>query len=597
MQEKKLLDLPKLFDICAIYGHENENLTQSLVANAIKAQPRIQDEFTAVITHFLDIVYTMYQRCTASLEVLLSSHGKEDGGSSHLSSDYLEVMDFLNDSIVSMDAFVSAYKPAAVIFSCPVELSYGNEDLLNTLTRLHDVLLPSLQKGFKVLSSREDVQEKHDAVLSLKMLSKRMVDLAWKLLSTCYLSGEVFDGCYNLPAITKMYPANVEDPMVRSDILVQTFREIGEGYPNVEEGQRRGTLLQNIEKHFKITERIQELQSAGWIVMEDTQIHYIFGLVNHPFSETNMKSMPIPTPTPTSSNPQINEEDTAIIESKISQIKDLFPDYGKGFLSACLEVYNQNPEEVIQRILDGTLHKDLQSLDTSLDTIHHPPPKSAPTTNRKDKGKGILVEPSDTHTSKSSSHTNGPSISSGSSAGRFVRKGFNSETLNTRDGRDLAKTAALASQLEYDDEYDDSFDDLGLGIVDSGFEEPESLPIQANPSDSKWNSRKTPQFYVKDGKNYSYKVSGSIAVANQNEAAIVNQAQKEMIHGLGQGGNIPLGAVKKLSEANEERQDEGSEVPEAGGRGSFRGRGGRGGRNHYRRDRAMKKHMSSVSGH
>lgn len=32
LQEKKLLDLPKLLDICAIYGHENEDLTSLLVS-------------------------------------------------------------------------------------------------------------------------------------------------------------------------------------------------------------------------------------------------------------------------------------------------------------------------------------------------------------------------------------------------------------------------------------------------------------------------------------------------------------------------------------------------------------------------------------
>lgn len=31
LQEKKLLDLPKLLDICAIYGHDNEKLTGLLV--------------------------------------------------------------------------------------------------------------------------------------------------------------------------------------------------------------------------------------------------------------------------------------------------------------------------------------------------------------------------------------------------------------------------------------------------------------------------------------------------------------------------------------------------------------------------------------
>lgn len=34
----------------------------------------------------------------------------------------LQVMDFINDAIASLDAFVDAYKPAAIYFSFPVEL-------------------------------------------------------------------------------------------------------------------------------------------------------------------------------------------------------------------------------------------------------------------------------------------------------------------------------------------------------------------------------------------------------------------------------------------------------------------------------------------
>lgn len=35
LQEKKLLDLPKLLDICAIYAHDNEELTRTLVCRNI----------------------------------------------------------------------------------------------------------------------------------------------------------------------------------------------------------------------------------------------------------------------------------------------------------------------------------------------------------------------------------------------------------------------------------------------------------------------------------------------------------------------------------------------------------------------------------
>ncbi|KAK8642674.1 hypothetical protein V6N13_012011 [Hibiscus sabdariffa] len=42
--------------------------------------------------------------------------------------------------------------------------------------------------------------------------------------------------------------------------------------------------------------------------------------------------------------------------------------YGKGIIVACLEVWNQKPEEVIQKIIEGILHEDLQGLDSSLET-------------------------------------------------------------------------------------------------------------------------------------------------------------------------------------------------------------------------------------
>ncbi|KAL6983003.1 hypothetical protein U1Q18_016397 [Sarracenia purpurea var. burkii] len=636
LQEMKLLDMPKLLDICAIYGHENEDLTRSLVVKALKAQPWIHDSLTAALSHFLKIVHTMHQRCSASLEVLLSSHGHEDRVSSQHHGDYLEVMDFINDAIVSLDAFVSAYKPAAVFFSCPVEMSYGNDDLLGTLARLHDSLVPSLQRGFQtIFTAGEDGLEGTrgdmlaNATLSLKMLSMRIVKLGWKLLDVCYLNYEVFEDDFPLPAVIKMFPATVEDPVIRADILVQTFREVSGGSSHVHEGQNRGTFLQNLEKNHKIMERVEFLRSTVWILMEDEQFQYLSEITKHP-SETHANAMPPRVPTSLMSNKlQQVDEDAAIVESKISQIKDLFPDYGKGFLSACLEVYNHNPEEVIQRILEGTLHEDLQSLDTSLESI--PPPKSA-SFSTKDKGKGKLLEmtplPSiNVVPSIREQQITGPSVSASSSSvvGRFVRKSSvpspYSETLDSREGRkDLAKTSALISQLEYEDEYDDSFDDLGFDVADSGMEETEirgdkinsnrekswgaeSGSSAPNASDGKWNSRKKPQYYVKDGKNYSYKVADSVAVTNLNEATLVNQAQKELIHGLGRGGNLPLGAVKRLTESNEEQEENAESTEVGGGRGGNsrnpRGRGGRrgGGRNYYRKDQAMKKHFAGVTGH
>ncbi|KAL4566277.1 hypothetical protein LXL04_030391 [Taraxacum kok-saghyz] len=648
LQEKKLLDLPKLLDICAIYGHENEELTRLIVTNAIKAQPLIHDSFNAVISHFLNIVNTMYERCNTSLEVLLSSHNSQDDGPTRLHTDYLEVMDFINDAIVSMDALVTAYNHAAVFFfSCPLETSYGSDELLKILARLHDSLLPNLHRGFKKLFSpnkntSSDTFPK--VAISLKMLSSRIVDFCWKLLNSCYLNEELFKETAPFPSTSKIFPAQVEDPVIRADILLQTLREIIEECSIVQEERTVNSLLQSIEKKYKLMSKLEQLGQEGWILIDNEQLKFLSGTIVVP-TNTEIPKLPFVT----SKNIEM-DEDNAIMESKISQIKDLFPDYGKGFISACLEVYNQNPEEVIQRILEGTLHNDLLSLDPTLPTpIPIPPPNPTP---QKDKGKGKLIEstppksvgPGPSGPVAAATGRVGPGPGPSSGTGRFVRKSSrnvpDSETLNMKD--ETSRTFALQSVLEYEDEYDDSFDDLGLSVVDSGFDD---LSVKVNTSEaseaSRWGSRQKPQFFVKDGKNYSYKVAGSVAAANYNEASIVNQVQKETIHGLGRGGNLPLGAVQKVVEMNdgvgngkgkdynapEERKggrggrgwgrgsggrvedvvegnggdgEGGSEGSGGGERGRGRGRGRRGGgggrSNHYRKDQAMKKHFSGLGG-
>jgi activating signal cointegrator complex subunit 2 len=183
-------------------------------------------------------------------------------------------------------------------------------------------------------------------------------------------------------------------------------------------------------------------------------------------------------------------EETVMLESKITQIKDLFPDYGKGFLAACLEIYDYNPEQVIQHILEGTLHQDLSFLDTSLEEIH--PRDHIPSTNRKDKGKAVLVQESESRGSVpaksdlkmkvgNSSSTSSSSASRTPTEGRFTRKSDilapDAAVLDSEKDKMPIKSAVLAAEneyaneKEYEDEYDDSFDELGLSIVESSYEE------------------------------------------------------------------------------------------------------------------------------
>lgn len=136
--------------------------------------------------------------------------------------------------------------------------------------KLHESLLPALQQGLTLIAnSRSDALqnisggELNDIFLSLKMLSIRIVSLGWKLVDFCYLSDEPIEDSL-LQTITKMLPATVEDPSIRGDIIVQTFKEInGEAFDNFQGNMYGGTFLQNLQKNYKILSRIGSLRDSG----------------------------------------------------------------------------------------------------------------------------------------------------------------------------------------------------------------------------------------------------------------------------------------------------------------------------------------------
>ena len=149
---------------------------------------------------------------------------------------------------------------------CCFFCSRGNEELINVLATLHDSLLPSLLQGLQIILAAEQKTSSSmlsDVSASLRILSTRIVDLGWRLLDNCYLSDRLFKDNVPFPAAMKMFPATVEDPVIRAEILIQTLKEIAAVRQHAQGKNYRGTYLQNIEKHHQMMQRIQDLRSSG----------------------------------------------------------------------------------------------------------------------------------------------------------------------------------------------------------------------------------------------------------------------------------------------------------------------------------------------
>ena len=277
-------------------------------------------------------------------------------------------------------------------------------------------------------------------------------------------------------------------------------------------------------------------------------------------------------------------EDTEVLLTNISQIQDVFPDLGDGFLKKCLDSYQNDPQQVISNILENSLPPDLESLDRSLsllqisDTTSYQANFPAPA--------GLLI-------ARDTAFPDTFSILADPSTVYHIGKRDANVSLD-----DERKTGEY--KYEYEDEYDDTYDGVefsrGGEFVDGDEEE------VGNEDDRGEKGTSGPldkallflvETFSKDKSVFERAARGSKArVELRNEAGKISGVgvSDEMIEGWGKvvGGNerrmnrlmldVMYQAPQNQNRAGAEQGDaEGAEGGDDSSRGRGRGQGrGRG---------------------
>ena len=133
--------------------------------------------------------------------------------------------------------------------------------------------------------------------------------------------------------------------------------------------------------------------------------------------------------------------------SLISQIKDLFPDFGDGFLDACLKMFNDSVEEVIARLCDDSLPESLKQLDRHM-------PLKIPNRVSIDTS---FMKTSDRITELPSYDALFPE---GKSSEHPVQKHETVKLLDDKSAISEAMRQRISAFSVYEDEYDDTYDDV-----------------------------------------------------------------------------------------------------------------------------------------
>ncbi|KAM5238890.1 activating signal cointegrator 1 complex subunit 2 isoform 6-T6 [Ctenodactylus gundi] len=368
----------KILDLCVLFGKGNAPLLQKMIGNIFIQQPSYYNDLDETMPTILQVFSNILQHCGLQGEGASSMPQKleEKGRLTPSDMPLLELKDvvlYLCDTCTTLWAFLDIFPLACQTFQ--------KHDFCYRLASFYEVAIPEMESAIKK-RRLEDSKLLSDLWQRLSHSKKKLMDVFHIILNQICLLPILESSCDNIQGF-------VEEFLQIFSSLLQEKR-----------------FLRDYDTLFPVAGDISLLQQAS-SVLDETRTAYILQAVESAWEgvdrrkDTKDTSMAedhnwdsngvMVTVEPASQGPsqlENSEEEKCMgaaaalgpsvsgveLDSLISQVKDLLPDLGEGFILACLEHYHYDPEQVINNILEERLAPTLSQLDRSLDRQVKPDP-------------------------------------------------------------------------------------------------------------------------------------------------------------------------------------------------------------------------------
>ncbi|XP_061622920.1 activating signal cointegrator 1 complex subunit 2 [Phyllopteryx taeniolatus] len=377
LYENYLFDVPKMMDLCMLFGKGNAQLLHKMIENIFTQQPSYYRDLDDTVPTILEVFDTIEEKCglhcdaAAAAQPMKLNARKQLTAISMTQQDFVDIVLYLCDTSSTLHAFLNVFPAACATFH--------SHSFLCRLTSFYESVVPDLEKALKKRNF-DDKSLREDAWRRFSHSCRRMLETAHLLLHHTCLQ-PILEG--------------VENMQTFAEELLQHFTSFL--------SEKR--FLCDYDKLFPIAEDVSLLQQA-LPVIDETRTSYLLHGVHSAWD-----SMGRCKPQPTVSSSQLANHEImcgaslsigqdvreaeggrespkgaeamldaprkgsngatcpvseAELESLLSCIRDLLPDLGEGFLIACLQEYGYDSEVVINNILEGQLAPGLDALDRGM---------------------------------------------------------------------------------------------------------------------------------------------------------------------------------------------------------------------------------------
>ncbi|XP_044776879.1 activating signal cointegrator 1 complex subunit 2 isoform X1 [Neomonachus schauinslandi] len=390
-----LFDIPKILDLCVLFGKGNSPLLQKMIGNIFTQQPSYYNDLDETMPTILQVFSNILQHCGLQGDGASATPQKleERGRLTPSDMPLLELKDivlYLCDTCTTLWAFLDIFPLACQTFQ--------KHDFCYRLASFYEIAIPELESAMKK-RRLEDSKLLGDLWQRLSHSRKKLLEIFHILINQICLLPVLESSCDNIQGFIEeflqifssllqekrflrdydtLFPVADDVSLLQQASAVlypSTATGTGPALTRLEMGwdeTRTAYILQAVESAWEGVDRRKATDAKDPPVAEDPN-----GVI--------VLAEPVGGP---SSHPENSEEEECMgaaaalgppvcgveLDSLISQVKDLLPDLGEGFILACLEHYTYNPEQVINNILEERLAPALSQLDRSLDRQVKPDP-------------------------------------------------------------------------------------------------------------------------------------------------------------------------------------------------------------------------------
>ncbi|XP_054531749.1 activating signal cointegrator 1 complex subunit 2 isoform X8 [Pan paniscus] len=451
-----LFDIPKILDLCVLFGKGNSPLLQKMIGNIFTQQPSYYSDLDETLPTILQVFSNILQHCGLQGDGASTTPQKleERGRLTPSDMPLLELKDivlYLCDTCTTLWAFLDIFPLACQTF------------------QKHDFCYRLLGDLWQRLSHSR----------------KKLMEIFHIILNQICLLPILESSCDNIQGF-------IEEFLQIFSSLLQEKR-----------------FLRDYDALFPVAEDISLLQQAS-SVLDETRTAYILqavesawegvdrrkatdakdpSVIEEPNGEPNGVTVTAEAVSQASSHPENSEEEECMgaaaavgpamcgveLDSLITQVKDLLPDLGEGFILACLEYYHYDPEQVINNILEERLAPTLSQLDRNLDREMKPDPTPLLTSRHNvfqndefDVFSRDSVDLSRVHKGKSTrKEENTRSLLNDKRAVAAQRQRYEQYSVVVEEVTLQPGESLPYHSVYYEDEYDDTYDGNQVGANDA----------------------------------------------------------------------------------------------------------------------------------